>query len=160
MRWYAGPAMARKKKSKPTTNGHKKPFPKPAIRPDPRSKPKIKALAARRPVDDDSDAPDPIFAPVAAAFARDSSVSAGRLMASYGLRVDGRIFAMLWRGRLVAKLPRARVDALVDGGNGDRFDPGHGRLMKEWVSVAEGDEDWLELAREAYAFVKAGTAKS
>jgi hypothetical protein len=153
--------MARKKKTKSTTNGHKKPFAKPAIRPaaNAKPKPKIKALASRATVDNDSDAPDPVFAPVAAAFARDASVSAGRLMASYGLRVDGKIFAMSWRGRLVAKLPRARVDALVDSGNGDRFDPGHGRLMKEWISVAEGDEDWLALAREAYAFVKAGAPR-
>jgi hypothetical protein len=76
-------------------------------------------------------------------------------MASYGLRVGGKIFAMMVRGRFVAKLPRARVDALVAAGQGDRFDPGHGRVMKEWISVAEGDEDWLALAREAYRFVKA-----
>jgi hypothetical protein len=35
---------------------------------------------------------------------------------------------------------------------------GHGRLMKEWVVVAEGGPDWLELAKEAYEFVKRGHA--
>jgi len=34
-----------------------------------------------------------------------------------------------------------------------RFDPGHGRLMKEWVVVAHGKVDWVELAREACDFV-------
>jgi hypothetical protein len=32
------------------------------------------------------------------------------------------------------KLPRERVDELVEAGAGHRFDPGHGRLMKEWVA--------------------------
>jgi len=31
-----------------------------------------------------------------------------------------------------------RVDELVSGGNGEYFDPGHGRLMKEWVTIGPG----------------------
>jgi hypothetical protein len=69
------------------------------------------------------------------------------------LKVDGRIFAMLSRERLVVKLPRKRVDELVGDGVGVRFDPGHGRLMKEWLSVNPGHEaSWRELAQEALAF--------
>jgi len=51
------------------------------------------------------------------------------------------------------KLPRARVDTLVAAKQGERFDPGHGRLMKEWVVVEPGAGDWLALAKEARAFV-------
>ena len=66
------------------------------------------------------------------------------------LKVDGRIFAMLAHDRLVVKLPRARVNELVERGTGERFDPGHGRIMTEWLSVHEGREDeWTALAREA-----------
>jgi hypothetical protein len=69
------------------------------------------------------------------------------------LKVEGRIFAMLSRDRLVVKLPRTRVDELVVAGRGERFDPGHGRLMKEWLHLFEGDgDDWEDLAREALAF--------
>src|SRR5262249_24286321 len=67
-----------------------------------------------------------------------------------------KIFAMFGRKQFVAKLPKARVDALVKEGVGKNFDPGHGRLMKEWVVVAEGGPDWLELAKEAYEFVRTG----
>jgi hypothetical protein len=96
------------------------------------------------------------FQPVVAAFAADRDVAGGRMMSAYCLKVNGKIFAMHASGRFVAKLPRARVDALVSAGRGARFDPGHGRLMKEWVAVADGTAEWVALAREAYAFVKRG----
>ena len=73
------------------------------------------------------------------------------------LKVDNRIFAMLVRGSLVVKLPRARVDALVQSGQGKRFDPRrNGRLMKEWVVVPPTSRaDWQALADEALRFVGA-----
>ena len=70
------------------------------------------------------------------------------------LRVKNKIFAMLVKGKLVVKLPRQRVDALIASGEGTRFDPGHGRLMKEWVTVEPTSKaEWLSLAREAMEFV-------
>ena len=52
-----------------------------------------------------------------------------------------------------AKPPKERVDELVRAGQGKYFDPGHGRLMKEWVAVGRGAADWVALAREARVFV-------
>lgn len=80
-------------------------------------------------------------------------------MSSYGLKVNGKIFAMFGRGEFVTKLPKERVDQLVSDGKGRRFDPGHGRLMKEWVVVGAGKANWVELAKEAYDFVKQGQGK-
>jgi hypothetical protein len=76
---------------------------------------------------------------------------------SSALHVGGKIFAMLTAGTLVVKLPRRRVDVLVAGGDGARFDPRHdGRLMKEWVAIsATCEEEWLPLAQEAMEFVAA-----
>jgi hypothetical protein len=72
---------------------------------------------------------------------------------SSALWINNKIFAMLSKGKLVVKLSRQRVDALIAAGAGERFDPGHGRLMKEWVSVDPSSEvEWLPLAREAMAF--------
>ena len=97
---------------------------------------------------------DPRFAPVVHAFANHRDVTYGKLMSSYGLKVKGKIFAMFGRGRFVVKLPKSRVDEMVSTGAGERFDPGHGRLMKEWIVVATSKDDWIKLATEAYAFVK------
>jgi len=74
-----------------------------------------------------------------------------------GLKVHDKIFAMLTRGRLIVKLPKARVDELVVSGDGERFDPRkNGRLMKEWLVLEPTSQiEWLALAREALAFVSA-----
>jgi TfoX/Sxy family transcriptional regulator of competence genes len=94
------------------------------------------------------------------AFARDRRVTSGKMMASLGLRVGGKIFAMLVRGDLVVKLPRERVDALVAAGRGQAFDPRRdGRLMKEWLVFQGDDPSWVDLAREAHAFVGGATGK-
>src|SRR5947209_4494557 len=65
---------------------------------------------------------------------------------SSALKVHNKIFAMLVEGRLVVKLPKHRVDALIASGAGERFDPRHdGRLMKEWVTIEPtSEEGWLE----------------
>jgi len=79
-----------------------------------------------------------------------------RAFGSNGLKVNGRIFAMLVRGAFVVKLPKDRVDALVAAGAGTHFEPGPGRVMREWIALRGAGDDWLDLAREALAFVKAG----
>jgi hypothetical protein len=70
-----------------------------------------------------------------------------------GLRRDGHIFAMLVRGSLVVKLPRTVASEMVASGRGVPFDPGHGRLMREWVDVSvERADEWPGLIRGAYDF--------
>lgn len=73
---------------------------------------------------------------------------------SEGLRIDRKIYAMLVNDELVVKLPKGRVDELVDDGVGHRFEPGTGRVMKEWLSVPTGaSRRWRGLVDEAKAFV-------
>ena len=73
---------------------------------------------------------------------------------STSLKTNGKIFAMLVKDRLVVKLDRRRVDELVEAGVGQRFDPGHGRLQREWLDVESASDDvWLDLATEAEKFV-------
>jgi hypothetical protein len=55
----------------------------------------------------------------------------------------------------VVKLPRPRVDELVAGGHGERFDANKGTPMKEWFSLdPESDLAWPPLAREALDFAR------
>jgi len=100
---------------------------------------------------------DPRFVPVVKAFAKDRAVvvgGKGKGFGSSGLKVNGKLFALMSsRGLFVAKLPRQRVEELARQGKGRPFDPGHGRLMKEWLELDGGEASWLALAREARAFV-------
>ena len=87
------------------------------------------------------------------AFQSDSRVTyGGKGFGSTALKVDGKIFAMLTpRGEFVVKLSAARVNELVARGTGAHFEPGPGRVMKEWLSVKSKRPSWLALAREARA---------
>jgi hypothetical protein len=96
------------------------------------------------------------FEAVAKAFAKTRGVELGQGWGSESmwLKVGGKIFAMTTSAGFVTKLPKARVDELVAGKLGKRFDPRkNGRVMKEWF-VASERCDWVELAREAHRFVK------
>lgn len=104
---------------------------------------------------------DRAFDRVARAFSRDGRVTRGNKdgkgFGSTGLKVDGKLFALVSsRGQFVVKLPKARVQALVAEGMGVLWDPGHGRLMREWIALSGQEERWLALAREARAFVGKG----
>ncbi len=82
--------------------------------------------------------------------------SGGRGFGRGALRWEKKIFAMFVRGRLVVKLPARRVNALVAGGDGVRFDANKGTPMKEWFSLdPESELAWVPLAREALGFAQA-----
>jgi TfoX/Sxy family transcriptional regulator of competence genes len=98
------------------------------------------------------------FSKLVAALTRgDSAVeppkASRREFGSNGLKVNGKLFAMLVRGALVLKLPKTRVQALLDAGAGAAFDAGKGKPMKEWVVVKAPSSRWAALAREAREFV-------
>jgi hypothetical protein len=100
-----------------------------------------------------------VYAAVISALEAEPGVSVGQRgkkgFGSSALQVNGKIFAFVSPGgSLVLKLPLKRVDELVARGAGQRFDPGHGRLMKQWLSLAQVVEDeCLALAREALQYV-------
>jgi hypothetical protein len=107
----------------------------------------------RRRSSEDADI-DPRLAALARAFEDDPRVELLRRMSSFTLCVSKKIFVMLVRGSLVAKLPSDRVTALVDAGKGERFDPrGDGRVMREWIVLNDEAPPWRTIAKEAHRFV-------
>jgi len=94
------------------------------------------------------------FSPVIDAYEKRAG-EGRRRFGSNGLKVNGKLFALLTQGTLVVKLPKERVAGLVGQGVGKPFDPGHGRLMKEWLTVTSPKASWIDLAKEAHDFVKA-----
>jgi hypothetical protein len=104
------------------------------------------------------ESPDETYAALCEDFLGRTGVGAGtgtrRGFGSTALTVDGRIFAMLTRGRLVVKLPGSRVAQLVGDGWGVHFDANKGRPMREWLVIEpERTNAWTDLAGEALVFV-------
>jgi len=99
--------------------------------------------------------PEQLWEPIAKLQLARRDVTAGTGFGTgAGLRVSGKIFAMIVDGELVVKLSKERVDELVEAGVARRFDAGKGRPMKEWASVrASASRRWKGLVEEARAFV-------
>lgn len=100
----------------------------------------------------------PDFKKVIGAFSKDPRVSVGegKGFGSGGLKVDGRLFALLdSHGQFVAKLSKQRVGELIELGKGHAWDAGRGRVMREWIAMRR-DSDWVAVAREARRFVGGG----
>jgi TfoX/Sxy family transcriptional regulator of competence genes len=88
-------------------------------------------------------------------FEADKNIEITKMFGSPGIKVDGKVFAMLVKGKLVVKMSKDRVNETVNRCEGNYFDPGHGKLMKQWLSINTDHEHlWPKLAREAMIYVR------
>jgi hypothetical protein len=98
-----------------------------------------------------------LFETLCEEYSKAADVEFGGSRAGFGsnaLKVNGKIFAMVSsRGQLVFKLPAARTRELTDEGVGTPFDPGRGRLMREWLVLLKPSRVRARtLANEALEF--------
>ncbi len=94
------------------------------------------------------------FWEVSAAVLDHPDVATGTMMGLPCLRVSGAFFASCDHrtGDLIVKLPRHRVQQLIQAGTGKPFAPA-GRTFPEWVLIGDRDRArWAELIDEARAF--------
>jgi len=101
------------------------------------------------------DVDDALFWDVAQPLMAAGRAEEGELMRSRCIRVGKEFLAMpeYRTGDLVVKLPRGRVDELIEAGQGLAFAPAK-KVFREWVQVPERDEAlWTALLDEGYEFV-------
>ena len=87
--------------------------------------------------------------------AENPAVEEGTIMGARCVRVRGEFLALVdfKNSGLVVKLPRSRVDELIEQGVGQPFAPA-GKVFREWVAIPTTDaRRWLKLLREGVAFV-------
>jgi hypothetical protein len=101
-----------------------------------------------------------LFQAIAAEYLGRPGVSVGRIFHNEGLTINGKLFAMVVRGRLVVKVPAAQATTLIAEGRGVAFEPSPGRRLREWVMVEppeEGDDEdgWPALVDDAHRYVAA-----
>lgn len=85
----------------------------------------------------------------------DPRVAEGTIMGGRCARVGSEFLGCVdHRGSgLVVKLPKSRVDELIEQGHGQPFAPAK-KVFKEWVSIPKLDRrQWKGLLRESIAFV-------
>ncbi len=100
------------------------------------------------------------FQKIHAALRRDSRVSEMEMFGARGFKVNGKVFAVFWKGDLVLKMPEPRAQELVAAKVAKSWDPGHGRKMKEWIAFPPRTAGrWVELAEEARDFVAVGASR-
>jgi hypothetical protein len=98
------------------------------------------------------------FWDVAEPFLEEGKLVEGTMMGHQCLRSAGNdgFVATVERssGNLVVKLPKDRVAALIEAGDGEPFAPAK-KVFKEWVAIAAFDEQtWAGLLDESIAFVE------
>jgi len=90
------------------------------------------------------------YASVKAHFEKVAGVTVNAGRGAQGLKVGDQMFAMFSRGDLLLKLPPERVEALVAAGRGLPYDPGTGKVLKNYLLVpAARKNSWIRLCKEA-----------
>ncbi len=83
----------------------------------------------------------------------DAVVNAGK--GAQGIKYNGKMFAMFYKGDLTLKFSPDRVQELIASGQALPHDPGTGKPMKDRVLIpADKKETWIGLTEESLAYVR------
>ena len=84
-----------------------------------------------------------ILSKIAAEFTSEENVTISNWFGKPCLKVEGKVFAALWRGDMAFKLTKEAHGEALEIEGAHLFDPrGKGQPMKEWVFILER---WLSL---------------
>tara|TARA_Y100000588_G_scaffold127420_1_gene139647 strand:- start:245 stop:550 length:306 start_codon:yes stop_codon:yes gene_type:complete len=71
-----------------------------------------------------------------------------------GIKYNGKMFAMFYKGDLTLKFSPQRVLELIESEKGLPHDPGTGKPMKDRVLIPASKQDtWIELTQESLDYV-------
>lgn len=97
---------------------------------------------------------DDVYAEVKAHFSKVDTVVVNSGRGAQGIKHNGKMFAMFYKGDLTLKFSPERVHELIESGQGCPHDPGTGRPMKDRVLVPASKKDsWIRLTEESLAYV-------
>ncbi len=69
------------------------------------------------------------------------------------LKINRKMFAMWSHETFVLKMPKERVSELLESKVGLPYDPGNGKIMKEWVIIPEKHiNEWIDFTKKAKEF--------
>ena len=69
------------------------------------------------------------------------------------LKIKKKMFVFLTKDNITVKLPKERVTELLESCEGLPYDPGNGKIMKEWVTIPlQSSEKWTAFVEEGMRF--------
>lgn len=96
-----------------------------------------------------------VYAEVKKHFEADPDVEVLKGRGAQGMKRGGKMFVMFMKGDLVVKLPEKRVKAVIENGDGEPFDPGTGKPMKNRVLIRASKQDlWIKYCEESKTHAK------
>jgi hypothetical protein len=83
-------------------------------------------------------------------FSKDPDVTVLSGRGAQGIKLGKKLIVMFLKGDLLVKLPEKRVLEIIASGEGEPYDPGTGKPMKNWVLIPETQRDlWIGYSEEA-----------
>ncbi len=79
-------------------------------------------------------------------FRNNSNVDIAEGKGAQGLKHNGKMFVMFYKGDLTVKLKPENVTKLIEDGKGLPHDPGTGKPMKDRMLIPASQKDtWIEM---------------
>ena len=87
-------------------------------------------------------------------FENDPDVEVASGKGAQGIKFNGKMFAMFYKGDLTVQLATDRVQKLIESGRAMPHDPGTGKPMKDRVLVPVAMKaSWIKLCEESKRYV-------
>ena len=66
------------------------------------------------------------------------------------IKLGKKVIFMFLKVNLLVKLPEERISEIIAAGDGEPYDPGTGKPMKNWVLITETRRElWIKYSEEA-----------
>ena len=83
-------------------------------------------------------------------FSKDKQVVVNSGSGAQGIKYKKKMFIMFYKGDLVIKLSPERIQEVIKIGDGEAFDPGTGKPMKDRVKILQSKKNlWISLSEES-----------
>jgi len=83
-------------------------------------------------------------------FMNDVEVVVNSGKGAQGIKYNKKMFIMFHKGDLLIKLSPGMIQELIASGNGQAFDPGTGKVMKDRILIPHSKKDlWISLCEES-----------
>lgn len=87
-------------------------------------------------------------------FSLDPDVVVNSGKGAQGIKYNGKMFIMFSKGDLLIQLSPERVLELIESGDGEGYDPGTGKVMKNRILILHSNkEKWIPLGEESKRYV-------